>query len=440
MKLISSKSKGRHVAKSNGYAEPKQRRKAENVAANTASIKPRKKKASTKKKVIIVIASILGLVLVLGASTAAVVRWEIQPFYDYFFKPDMSVLAVQPAPNNPIRPQEPESTETPTAPDIENEDSIAGEYYEEEEEEEVVPERKEEVYTFLMLGIDLDGNTDVVMVATFDAKESTLDVVSLPRDTIVNVPWSLRKVNSIHAHARNMYRGQNVASDEIVEETFKHFRNLLGYNLDFMITISMGAFPRIVDAIGPISFNVPRNINVDGVHIPAGNQRLNGRQALLVMRDRNSHPNGDIGRATTQQEFLNTIMRQFLANRNSIKVDDMANIFLRHTNTNIQLNHLVWLGREFLKMDASNINFHMMPGEFEALRGNFYISIQLEPWLKLINEKLSPLNREITEEDVSILTRGPDRRLYVTDGNWLGSNTWGGSGTGSSNPQTTTGP
>ena len=82
----------------------------------------------------------------------------------------------------------------------------------------------------------------------------------------------------------------------------------------------------------------------------------------------------------------------------------------------------------------------MMPGEFENLRGNFYISIQLEPWLELLNEKLSPLNYEIKAEDVSILTRGPDRLLFVTDGDYQGSPTWGGTGTGSRNPQTTTGP
>jgi len=395
------------------------------------------KKRSVKKRVLIIASSFIGLILLFTASTLAVVRWEIQPMYDYFFKPDMSVLADQPVFNDrPVVSNNPTQILDPSNPGSEENSGLSNEN---NDIHEIMNVRKDDYYTFLVLGIDADGNTDVIKVAGFDAAEYVLNIISIPRDTIVNVPWNLRKVNSIHAAARNKFRGQNSASDDVTQETLGHFRNLLGFNIDFMITISMAAFPRIVDAIGPIEFNVPVNVSVDDVNVPRGVQRLNGQQALAVMRDRNSHSSGDIGRANTQQQFLNTIMRQFLANRNNIKVDDMANIFLRHTNTNIQLNNLVWFGREFLKMDSSNINFYMMPGDFETLRGNFYISVHLEPWLELINDKISPLNHKITETDVSILTRGSDRRLYVTDDNWLGDRNWGGSGTGSSNPHTTTG-
>jgi len=460
MKLISSKSnKGKRVIKRSELVEkpvknfevdeslnyktdenkPGSSKPADNKKEFNPLIKNRNKKSSIKKKILLIASGIIGLILIFTAGTLAVVRWEIQPMYDYFFKPDMSVLADQPVfddrpavSNNPTQVLTSDDRNSGSDEAINDENSNT-------DKAQTINIRKDDVYTFLVLGIDADGNTDVIKVAKFDAAEYTLDIISIPRDTIVNVPWNLRKVNSIHPAARNKFKSQNSAGDDVVAETIGHFRNLLGFNIDFMITISMAAFPRIVDAIGPIEFNVPVSITVDEVSVPRGVQRLNGQQALAVMRDRNSHGSGDIGRAETQQKFLNTVMRQFLANRNSIRVDDMASIFLRHTNTNIPLNNLVWFGREFLKMDSANINFYMMPGEFETLRGNFYISVQLEPWLELINEKISPLTREITETDVSILTRGPDRRLYVTDGNWLGDSNWGGSGTGSSNPHTTTG-
>ena len=387
------------------------------------------RKIFTAKRVILIAYSVFAIFVLICVFVFASVRWQVQPFYDYFFKPDMSVLAPQPAANTPPPSESP-------GEDVEH---IPGNENEPENEEEELPERKDDVFTFLVLGIDLHGNTDVIMVATFDAIALTLEVVSIPRDTIVNVPWNLKKVNSIHGQARNKFRGQNVASDDIAQETFDHFRNLLGYNLDFMITISMGAFPRIVDAIGGVEFDVPRSVSLEGVHVSRGVRRLTGRQALAVMRDRNAHPNGDIGRATAQQNFLLTVMRQFLDNRDSIKVTEMVGIFLTHANTNIKAMNLVWLGDKFLEMDKNDINFYMMPGDFESLRGNFYISVDLEPWLELVNEKLSPLNREITKHDVSILTRGPDRLLYVTDGNYQGDPSWGGSGTGSRNPQSTTG-
>ena len=439
MKLFSSKGKGRHVAPKNVKNKTAEIKTAQNKEPLNKTVRVKQEKTpgkgmSKRKKSLIIISCVAGLFLIFGATAFAIVRWEIQPFYDNFFKPGVDVLAEQPPPRQSVV----FDVDNPDRPVLDEQPAVLDDNDEPEEDEVLTSERDLNKFTFLVLGLDIEGgNTDVIMVATFDAHESTLEVVSIPRDTVVNVPWNLRKINSIHAYARNNNRGQNVASDDVVEETFGHFRNFLGYNLDFMITISMGAFPRIVDAIGPIEFNVPRSVNLEGVSVSRGTQKLNGRQALAVMRDRNAHPDGDIGRATTQQQFLNTIMKQFLANRNSIKVDDMANIFLRHTNTNIQLNNLVWLGREFLKMNAEDINFSMMPGNFEDLRGNFYITVQLEPWLEIVNEKLSPLYREITAEDVSILTRGPDRLLYVTDGNWLGDPSWGASSRGSSNPQTT---
>jgi len=408
---------------------------------NERSVKQNKKSSgrwSTKKKILVIASCFIGLMLVLGISTFAIVRWQIQPMFDYFFKPDVSSLAEQPVMSErPSVVQNPTQTGTSTI-DLDSDDPDALHAEDVEHEEVVLFERKDNFYTFLVLGIDADGNTDVIKIAGFDANELTLDIVSIPRDTIVNVPWNLRKVNSIHAYARNNNRGQGVASEAVVNETRAHFRNLLGFNFDHMITISMSSFPNIVDAIGGVEFNVPRSMSVDGVNVSRGTQRLNGRQAIVVMRDRNSHPDGDIGRATTQQQFLNTVMRQFLANKNNVRIDDMASIFLRHTRTSIELTDLVWFGRRFIEMDSSNINFHMMPGEFESLRGNFYISVQTDPWIELINQTVSPIQQELTVENFSILTRGPDRRLYVTDGNWLGDSSWGGSGTGSSNPQTTT--
>ena len=49
--------------------------------------------------------------------------------------------------------------------------------------------RKENVYTVLIVGRDTAGlNTDTIMVARLDCDQKRLDVVSLPRDTLVNVP------------------------------------------------------------------------------------------------------------------------------------------------------------------------------------------------------------------------------------------------------------
>jgi len=238
---------------------------------------------------------------------------------------------------------------------------------------------------------------------------------------------------------RNRYRNESNAEDMAMQATVAHFGDLLGFNVDFWVTLNFNGFTRLVDAVGPVEFNVPRSVELDEVTVSAGRQRLNGTQALAVVRSRNVYGNADIGRVGTQQLFLKALAKELIANIKPDKVADFADIFIRHTKTNIQLNHLIWLGREFVGMSVDDINFHMLPGAIDFARGSDYITIFVDQWLDIINNNISPFDRDITADDVSILTRGPDRRLYVTDGNWQGDQDWGASSLGPSNPYTTTG-
>jgi len=425
MKLISSKGKGRRVIKEDNKsvttqkavkAEP-DRRSSEDTPASKRN--KTKKKASVKKKVLFIVLTIIVLALLFGVSVLAVVRWEIQPFYDYFFKPGVEVLAEQPEPNIPS------SSNNSGEPEMPNVEANPGGIDPEPENPSGAIETVRDVskFTFLVFGIDDYTNTDVIMVVAFDTSEYTLEVVSIPRDTMVNVSWNLKKANSIQSQMRHRYRNENDAEEMAMQATVDHFRDILGFNVDFWININMRGFITLINAVGPIEFNVPRG--VEGV--PSGNQRLNGHQAMEVIRQRALYANADLGRVNTQQNFLQAAANQILARRNSISVTDYANVLIGNVKTNIQLNHLVWFGRELLKLDSSDINFTVMPGALDGARNQSYVAIDVDEWLEIVNSLLSPLTREITSDDVSILTRGSDRRLYVTDGNWQGDSSWGAS-------------
>jgi len=445
MKLIGTKGKREHTvvkkkvhhtaAKSTGNDE-KTEKKVNTGTVDTSDPSPKKKgrfgRLSKKKKILVIVSCVVGLMLILGASTFAVVRWQIQPLYGYFFRPGESELAslpaiVMPSGSNPAI-DSPEGTEA----EVINTNVV------EAPAEVEMAVRDINHINFLLFGIDEHGNTDVIMLASFHTENSTLDVVSIPRDTMVNVSWNIRKANSIHAYMRNRHRNDSDRDVKIAESTIEHFRDVLGFHADYMVTVSFNGFIRIIDAVGPIPFNVPVSVNEMGVRVSRGNQNLNGRQALAVMRSRRSYANHAIGRDYAQQEFLQAVASTVLANRNNIKVDDMVDVFFRHVNTSIPLNYLVGFARDFLQISNENINFYMMPGAIDSARGNSYITILVDEWLELINEKFNPFNRDITVHDVSILTRGPDRRLMVTDGNWQGNTNWAAGSLGPSNPSLTT--
>ena len=447
MKLFSSKSGGKRFASKHtvdNNATERAKGKTRSSAGKEMKIAAKGKKVrsgrfSTRKKVIIIASGIIGLMLIFGVSTFAVVRWQIQPFYDHFFKPRIETLASLPARNpsdSDVNTQNPEDSDHPEGrPVFINTNEPGGG---DGNLEGVAAARNENKFTFLLMGIDEHTNTDVIMIASFDVEEKTLDIVSIPRDTLVNVSWNLKKVNSIHAFMRHQHRNAQNTDELAMESTKEHFRNLLGFHVDFVITVNFNAFIRLIDAIGPIPFNVPANVNVDDVVVARGNQRLNGQQALAVMRSRNSYSNNAIGRDYAQQEFMMAVANTLIANRNSLRVDDMVDIFFRNVRTDIPLNNLVYFAREFLQLRTENINFGMMPGAIDSVGRQSYITVRVDEWLEVINNQLNPFDRDIEYDDLSILTRGADRRLYVTDGNWQGNSSWGSGSLGVNNPSLTT--
>ena len=300
----------------------------------------------------------------------------------------------------------------------------------------VEPERIPGKYTFLVFGLD-DSNTDVIISLTFDTINHTMDVVSIPRDTLMNVPWNIRRANSIVANMQWRYRSEQNRSvrDSLVREaTIEHFAYILGYKVDYVVMVDMQGFEMLIDAIGGVVYNVPRNMRYSDpcqdlfINVNAGVQRLDGRTALHVVRYR-GYDDADIGRVSTQQDLLMTAAEQILENRSSINVRNLATIFLQHVETDLTLGYLLWFGREFLRMDAENINFHMMPHRLEWVSGVSYVSIILDEWLDLVNNYLSPWTMNFAPEDVSIVTRGSRgsaAALFVTDGVWAGSRVAGG--------------
>ena len=196
--------------------------------------------------------------------------------------------------------------------------------------------------------------------------------------------------------------------------------------------VDMKAFVSLIDAIGGVDFYIPVDMNYTdpyqnlSIQYSQGMHHLSGQQALEVVRFRSGYRSGDIGRIETRQDFLKTAAEQILEKKSSLNVASLAGVFRSDVKTDMSLSDLIWFGRAFLKMDAENVNFHMLPGNAgDSVGGSSYVSIYVDEWLELINGVLNPFSDDITPGDVSILTRGADRKLYVTDGNWRGDPSWG---------------
>lgn len=300
------------------------------------------------------------------------------------------------------------------------------------DEEEITPIRGDTKYTFIVLGCDDgNGNTDTIMAVTFDTENHTLNVVNIPRDTLVNVPWSIKKANTLYSFSEDE---ENAKKNSAM---MKRFGDILGYEPDFYVIVDLEAFVELVDAIGGVEYDVPLDMDYDGasvsIHIPAGKQLLTGEQAVGVVRFRSGYANADIGRIGTQQDFLKTAAAQILAKKSSIKISDFVNIFLNYVDTDLTYGNLVWLGTEFMKLDSESITFHTLPGNYGdyVYHGGAnvsYVTINIDEWLDMINTYLNPFDTPIKEENLNILTRDANGSLYATSGVREGDESWGSGG------------
>ena len=299
----------------------------------------------------------------------------------------------------------------------ENDDSPAGRY--------------DGKYTFMVLGCDDgNGNTDTIMVGTFDAKAHTLNVVSIPRDTLVNVSWSTKKVNTLYGSG-NIDRAKEGLSD------------LLGYELDFYAVVDLEAFVKLVDAIGGVWYDVP-DVEGDGkgmnyedpaqdlyIHLTPGYQLLDGNEAVGVVRYRHGYSSADIGRIGTQQDFLLAAAGQIIENKDSISLTDLITIFLNYVETDLDYGECAWFAKELFKMDIENITFHTLPGKYDdyihqGTRNVSYVTIYVDEWLEMINTYLNPFDKPITESNLNILTRDPSTgKIYSTSGEYADDPSWG---------------
>ena len=119
-------------------------------------------------------------------------------------------------------------------------------------------ERKsEDYYTVLILGRDTGGggNTDTMLLASYDVTNQKATVMSIPRDTMVNVPWDIKKINSVY----NYYGG----GERGIQALYKEISQLVGFEPDFQVIVEWEAVGEIVDAMGGVWFDVPRDMDYD---------------------------------------------------------------------------------------------------------------------------------------------------------------------------------
>ena len=260
--------------------------------------------------------------------------------------------------------------------------------------------RKPYCYTVLLSGLDQSGGgSDTNLLMRFDVPNRRIDLVSLPRDTLLHHEWYSNKLNYAYASG-----GVELLRSEI--------ENLLGVPVDYYVTVDLSGFVALIDRLGGVDFDVPADMDYDDpaqdlhIHFTKGPRHLSGQQAMEVVRwrknnDGGGYPDADIGRIATQQAFLRAAAAQAARIEN---VPALAQAVFTYVKTDLTAGNLVWLGGEALRVDAEDVRFHTLPGDGAGSyrRESVYV-LDPERTLTLINEALNPYDLPIEMEETDIL-------------------------------------
>ena len=213
-----------------------------------------------KNKALTVLLIIMGglLIMALGG-LAAYLMWEKPP--ELPAQPEEVELIIEATPE-PTATPEPEPTPEPMPEGTAFENS-----------------RKDGVYTILLVGLDqMSGSTDTILVGRFDTVRHEVNLVSIPRDTIINVDTEVRKINSVYAGSIN-WGGNGIDS------LMTQIDWLTGFVPDCYAVLDLYTFIDVIDELGGVDFDVPEEMSgrsllpaVGGPVRPAWRHLLRPRQ------------------------------------------------------------------------------------------------------------------------------------------------------------------
>jgi polyisoprenyl-teichoic acid--peptidoglycan teichoic acid transferase len=260
----------------------------------------------------------------------------------------------------------------------------------------------------LVLGLDNRQetgslNTDVMMAAVFNPKTKTATVVSVPRDSDLNMSgYKTRKANAYYARFLSVARSEkNLAGDDASQyardEMKKMMSEFFGVPIDYTAVLDFQGFIDVVDALGGVTVNVDQDMRywdkADGtdIDLKKGVQELKGEDALGFVRYRKSKNNvtrasSDFERNARQDQVLGAIVDKLKSFSTVTKVGGVLDAVGNNLRTDIPKAQIENMISTYFRISKQNIRFIALEGTWKS------------PYVYLDQAKLEEAKRALQEE------------------------------------------
>ncbi|MGO1591998.1 MAG: LCP family protein [Ancrocorticia sp.] len=244
--------------------------------------------------------------------------------------------------------------------------------------------------TFLILGSDSRisagdpedwepgaQRTDAIMVVQVAGDRRSISVMSLPRDSWVDIPgYGQAKINAAFSY------GGPALTIETVEQ-------LTGIRIDHFAIVDFASFVALTDL-------------VDGVDITTktGTTHMSGDEALTYVRERYGLPGGDFDRVRRQQVWVKAVFDSVLTPEilsSPSNLLDIYNSVADHISFDdgLTVNSLVDLGTSLRNINSEDILFLTAPYSGTGTSSDGQSIVLLD------EEKLAGLSEAFQEDDVT---------------------------------------
>ena len=258
---------------------------------------------------------------------------------------------------------------------------------------------REGTTAILLAGTDMDGTrTDTMMLLYLDETAGKMGLLSLPRDTYTSMDISVPKLNAVYGVAGGGKDG--------MERLLDYTGECIGYRPDGYILIDLDCFENLVNLMGGVTFDVPVDMTYEDpaqdlfIDLKAGEQKLNGKEAMWVVRYRSGYAAADLQRVQVQRDFIRAAMDQWLTVGNLWKAPAAAALLTANTTTNLSLQELAWIAKAAKSIGTENMQTDTLPGEGAYVGDGSYYVLWPETTAKLINEHYNPYHEEVSAESI----------------------------------------
>ncbi|MDR1669162.1 MAG: LCP family protein [Oscillospiraceae bacterium] len=275
-------------------------------------------------------------------------------------------------------------------------------------------DRKEEFYTLLIIGTDGGVNTDTIMLASYDNIHKKANLISIPRDTLVNVKRPTKKINAAYPSGASNGGGKEGGIAQLKREV----KTLIGFIPDFSVLIDMKAFVQIIDALGGVEVDVPFHMVYNdptqklSINIPKGLQTLNGTDAMKFARYRRgssgSKTISDYDRINHQQAVIKAILDKALKPASLLKIPQFISIFSENVTTDLKTNELLWFAQQLNGLQGTDaLSTYTIPIAGTSGSPKWYEYADAAKTADLVNATINPYNVPITAENLDVINAVP---------------------------------